>query len=467
MSSASRRPTTASKVTSFAWNESGTCLAIGTIDGFQIYSSESTGGKSTSFREVVSRKVRGGVGHIAVFRQSNVIAFSGADEQSSKILTLWCDDNADVDDLDTVATSHGIKARERNCIAAQISFPSPIVALRLHPNVIVAAEEACIHVLDASLTTIESYGTPTSLSTTGASQEGARGLFINDNCIAVASYPYPLTPGHSLGMLIMGPSMGSVRCLQYYEQENGKSKISCKIAAPHQRPLRCVCISPDGKLGASISENGTAIKLIGIEKGEVLRQLNRGTTPAAVNTMAFNTETSLLSCLSETGSVHCFAVALQQGGGGSTSGNASNPRSKIGSLSSAALSYAPSSFSGAKWVANVSAYASSEHAMVTFSLGGASAHGSATVVDDVENESSDTFSSTFAALALCPALVGRNGKSVYILVAQGNNELAVDVDVDGAVGFSGPRCKLVKLLLDPQIPKCERHSTHFFPREEL
>jgi WD40 repeat protein len=470
----------AGRVLCFAWNESGSTLAVGTSDSFSLYSTEPRGRTQQSggsFTEVACRRVRGGVGHIALFGQSNMLLISGAQDQTCCTAKLWDDSQAEATSSEVLAAQRGIGSRTKNCVVAEITLATPIVAMRLHTHCIVIAEEAYIHVLNDRLETVQSYATPSNLASLSDSA-GLRGLTIGDNSIALASI---ISSSQYLSLLILGPQLGSIRCLKYHV---GKKRVEQfeGILTPHTRPIRTLAITPDGTLGASISENGTAIKLIDVPRATPFRQLNRGTTSNAVWAMSFNPEGSLLSCLSETGTIHFYAVSppvpMGSGGGvpvsGNPSGKLTNPKSKLSMLSSALDYVTPSAISESKWVVNAKDYATGENAVATFSLGVAA--GGAPVADDIENETADAFSNVFAALACCPSHVGVQGNRIYYtFVAQGNDEsfLADSTSgiesAQGVVGFSGPRCKLVKiaLSLDSHGVDTSRVSTHYFPKEEL
>lgn len=116
------------QVLCMSWNHDGSCLAVGTVDGFRIYSTEYVSGSdaakfmspaaagissssstSTSSRasgsdlnhhrlvEVANRNVPGGVRHIAIHEQGSVVLFSGASAATENIVVLWDDAAGEVD----------------------------------------------------------------------------------------------------------------------------------------------------------------------------------------------------------------------------------------------------------------------------------------------------------------------------------------------------------------------------------
>lgn len=83
----------------------------------------------------------------------------------------------------------------------------------------------------------------------------------------------------------------------------------------HNNPVMTHAISPDCTMAASSSENGTAIKLYKIPpcpsgSFEFIRERKRGAKDADVYSIAFSPDSTLVSVISSTGTIHVFYTAF-------------------------------------------------------------------------------------------------------------------------------------------------------------
>lgn len=482
-----------------SWNSDASCLAVGTDMGFVIYSAERTEPTANSFVELTRRTVAGGVVHIALHEQSNVVLLGLRDGRHDNVACVWDDSRAagwtaaavdpalsfagaavaaaddgtpanasvasaagvSVVSSDAAVAAAAAASRPRDslrdrCVAASVALATPIRAMRLHPRCILLAEESSVHLFDSQMRLVSTFATPGQLSLAG---QGERAVDITPNCIALSVLDVPHASQAPVRGLVIGATTGTVRVLSFFPHTRaGPTLQKPTVLTPHTRPVRCIALSRDGTVGATISENGTAIKIIDMVNATVKQQLNRGTTPNAVHSMAISADASVLACLSETGTIHVFALSPFSG----AALNTANPRSRAAPLTSA-LNYVPTAIAGNRMVTNAAQFVASESAFAVFSLGLMSAGG--TIVDDLEAESGDQFSNAAAVLALRPGFVGVRGVS-HMHVAQCGLPEASNGDPRGVPEARG---RFLRLAIDVQQKpaQCTRVSTHLFPREEL
>lgn len=79
----------------------------------------------------------------------------------------------------------------------------------------------------------------------------------------------------------------------------------------HNSPLSCIAMNSDGTLLATASEKGTIIRVFAIPEGTKLYQFRRGSIPARIYSMSFNSTSTLLSVSSATETVHIFRLVSQ------------------------------------------------------------------------------------------------------------------------------------------------------------
>jgi autophagy-related protein 18 len=77
----------------------------------------------------------------------------------------------------------------------------------------------------------------------------------------------------------------------------------------HDSPVRIMAFNPEGTMLATTSDKGTVIRVFSLPTGKKLFTFRRGSYPAMVNSLSFNSTSSLL-CLSSSDSstIHVFAL---------------------------------------------------------------------------------------------------------------------------------------------------------------
>jgi autophagy-related protein 18 len=80
------------------------------------------------------------------------------------------------------------------------------------------------------------------------------------------------------------------------------------VLKAHNSPLSCIALNNDGTLLATASEKGTIIRVFSIPDAQKLYQFRRGSIPARIFSMSFNSKSTLLSVSSATETVHIFRL---------------------------------------------------------------------------------------------------------------------------------------------------------------
>ena len=83
------------------------------------------------------------------------------------------------------------------------------------------------------------------------------------------------------------------------------------IIEAHATPLSHIALNGDGTLLATASEKGTIIRVFSVPDAQKLYQFRRGSMPARIYSMSFNTTSTLLCVSSASETVHVFRLSSQ------------------------------------------------------------------------------------------------------------------------------------------------------------
>lgn len=372
-----QRPT----VLSIVWNHDGTVMALGTRDGFIIYSTEMLSGENGDVVEMCRRQVDGGVLHIALYRQSSIFAFAGATKEAATTVTIWDESLADS------VTPFRYTPAEK-CVLARLTLDSAVCALRLHHHLLLVVDAFRIFAYSTDgLKLLETFHTPGFGRIAGTASHGSPGLPVDNNCNTIAMATFEVTESHGMSgncsvlrMMCMGPLVGSVRCSNYFfnMKKPNVSLADAEMPAfidsglvspnPHAREVQCLAVSLDGSVGVTCSSSGTSLKVIDVRKRVVTRQLNLSSVSSrTIGSISISTDATLVACLSSTGTVHVFSVQRWSypGGDGSWSGAAAAAGQ---ALLAAGLTSMKSVVPKAKRLEDISNFLEGEKAILTFSL---------------------------------------------------------------------------------------------------
>jgi autophagy-related protein 18 len=97
------------------------------------------------------------------------------------------------------------------------------------------------------------------------------------------------------------------------------------VIEAHNSPLSCIALNNDGTLLATASEKGTIIRVFSIPDAQKLYQFRRGSIPARIYSMSFNSTSTLLSVSSATETVHIFRLGAPNSRSNSVSSGPTRP----------------------------------------------------------------------------------------------------------------------------------------------
>ncbi|MCJ1414066.1 autophagy protein [Xylographa parallela] len=185
-----------------------------------------------------------------------------------------------------------------------LTFPTTVLAVRLNRKRLVVILEDLIYLYEISnmklLHTIETSPNPQAICALSSSSE--------NNYLA---YPLPqkalpstfAAPSHAPpGSNHVSPTTGDVLLFDATKLE------AVNVVVAHRSPLSCISINNTGTLLATASDKGTIVRVFSLPKADKLYQFRRGSMPAHIYCMSFNTTSSLLCVSSATETVHIFKL---------------------------------------------------------------------------------------------------------------------------------------------------------------
>lgn len=195
--------------------------------------------------------------------------------------------------------------RERTI--CELTFPTAILAVRLNRKRLVVILEDQIYLYDISnmklLATIETSPNPQAICALSPSSEKCFLAYpLPQKTSSAVSQPSHAPPSGTH----VPPSSGDVLIYDTDKQE------TTNVIAAHKSPLSAIQINNTGTIIATASDKGTIIRVFGLPNGDKLYQFRRGSIPARIFSMAFNTTSSLLCVSSATDTVHVFKLGGAQ-----------------------------------------------------------------------------------------------------------------------------------------------------------
>ncbi|CAK8681265.1 unnamed protein product [Clavelina lepadiformis] len=108
-------------------------------------------------------------------------------------------------------------------------------------------------------------------------------------------------------LVVLGQVIGSLQLIHLPKVGINKSRCPSTIRA-HKTGLACMTINDQGTIIATASKKGTLIRLFDTQKHQKIAELRRGSGQALIHCINFNKDSSLLCAVSDTGTVHIFAI---------------------------------------------------------------------------------------------------------------------------------------------------------------
>ncbi|KOC60816.1 WD repeat domain phosphoinositide-interacting protein 4 [Habropoda laboriosa] len=171
----------------------------------------------------------------------------------------------------------------------EVTFTSPIKAVRLRRDKMIVALQREIHVF--------SFPMPTRRLLTLETRDNPKGL-IEVATLATAQKQLLAFPGHK---------QGSVHLIDLSATEAGSSSAPATLAA-HQGALACLAVNNSGTMIATASTQGTLVRVWDSIRRHLLVELRRGADSATLYCITFSRDSEFLCASSDKGTVHIFAL---------------------------------------------------------------------------------------------------------------------------------------------------------------
>ncbi|XP_026751665.1 WD repeat domain phosphoinositide-interacting protein 4-like isoform X2 [Galleria mellonella] len=177
---------------------------------------------------------------------------------------------------------------QQRVFKAEVLFKSPIRALRARKDKVAVVLSSSIQVLSVpSLQRMALLRTPST---------------VRPLC--------SLASDNNASQLLAAPAhrKGSVQLLDVSRAVKGAQSSSPAVVGCHQTNLVCLSLSANGTKLATASARGTIIRLWDTASKRMLHELRRGSDYADVYCINFNPSASLVSCVSDKGTVHVWTA---------------------------------------------------------------------------------------------------------------------------------------------------------------
>jgi WD40 repeat protein len=238
------------------FNQDNQCFSVGTNDGFRIYNTE-------PFKMKFERILEGEIAMVIMLYRTNILALVGSDNnmnhKRSKLI-IW-DDN-------------------QKKSLSELKFNQNIMNVKLRKDKIIVVCRDKIYIFN--LSTFKNMD----IIETGDNSHGIVGVSFDPNQTILA---YP------------DKTKGCVRIKNF-------EKASVFSVQAHENNIAYICISYDGNLMATASEQGTLIRIFQTETGAQLQELRRGKDKADIKHICFSPDYKFLAASSNKGTIHIWSL---------------------------------------------------------------------------------------------------------------------------------------------------------------
>ena len=283
--------TNISRMLCFSFNQNCSCFCIGTEKGFVIY-------KASPLNDFYKRELKGGIGHISMFDNTNIIGLVGGGKRPFSALNklvIWND-----------ATTK---------VVLEITVDFKIIDIKIKKSLIaiIGKKKVKIYYYD-SLENIMNY-------------KEIDDIPILENKIPI--FTINLEPTKNI-IAYLSKNIGEIMIRTYnnmnineLETEN-KNNSTTKSITAHQTEITFMTLNPQGNIIASCGQKGSIIRLFNTSNGSLLKELRRGTDFAEIYSLNFDKTSQYVLCSSSKGTVHIFNVVKNKA--------VKNPKSILSSI---------------------------------------------------------------------------------------------------------------------------------------
>ncbi|OCK76610.1 WD40 repeat-like protein [Lepidopterella palustris CBS 459.81] len=197
-----------------------------------------------------------------------------------------------------------IQNTKRHSTICELTFPTRVLAVRLNRKRLVVVLEDQIYIYDISnmnmLYTADTSPNPNAICALSPASDHNYLVYPLPMKAAPTNFAPPShappTPNH------VAPNKGEVLIFDATKLE------AVNVVEAHNSPLSCIALNNEGTLLATASEKGTIIRVFSVPDAQKLYQFRRGSIPARIFSMSFNSTSTLLCVSSATETVHIFRL---------------------------------------------------------------------------------------------------------------------------------------------------------------
>lgn len=245
------------------FNQDQGCFCVGTESGFRIFNTDPLREKETQNWE---NSKKGGIRFLEMLFRCNYIALVGCDENADfapNKVYIW-------DDL-----------KKKTVI--EMEFSTEVRCVRLRRDRIVVVLDQVIKVFTFTTNPTQLHVFDTSSNTRGLCS---------------------LSPSSSNSLLAFpGLKPGQVQLVDLAVTDRSPLCITA-----HDSALAAITLNVQGTRLATASEKGTLIRVFDVVAGNLVHELRRGSNPASIYCINFNSDSTLLCVSSDHGTIHIFSL---------------------------------------------------------------------------------------------------------------------------------------------------------------
>eukprot|EP00446_Apocalathium_sp_SHHI-4_P088169 CAMPEP_0177481398 /NCGR_PEP_ID=MMETSP0369-20130122/26361_1 /TAXON_ID=447022 ORGANISM="Scrippsiella hangoei-like, Strain SHHI-4" /NCGR_SAMPLE_ID=MMETSP0369 /ASSEMBLY_ACC=CAM_ASM_000364 /LENGTH=613 /DNA_ID=CAMNT_0018957217 /DNA_START=77 /DNA_END=1915 /DNA_ORIENTATION=- len=283
------------------FNQDQTCLAVGTIAGFRIFSTESF--------TLLHKEDCGAVSVVEMLFRTSLLALVGfsssrTPSSSSRKLTMW-------------------NTKDR-CNICSLQFETKIFSVKMnHRRVVVLLQQKiqifdlksmrCLHVIDRPASTWADaalgwlcaasergyLATPLALAAAAAAPGAGQATLWSPVPQRGLGSQQP-SNGDSGAGASGGDDVGVISVVDTYTLK----PVGTVLA--HRAPVQALCLNPSGQLLATASTKGTVVRLFAVPSLEMVFSFRRGTSSCRIFALLFSRDSGHLCASSASGTVHIF-----------------------------------------------------------------------------------------------------------------------------------------------------------------
>ncbi|KAF2708799.1 WD repeat domain phosphoinositide-interacting protein 2 [Pleomassaria siparia CBS 279.74] len=254
------------------FNQDHSHLGVGTTKGYRVYTADPFNKQSES-RE-------GDVSSLEMLFSTSLVALT----LSPRVLR--------------------IQNTKRHSTICEMTFRTAILAMRLNRKRLVVVLESELYIYDISnmqmLKNEKTSPNPNAICALSASSENNYLVYPLPTKAAPTTFQPPSHAPPKSDHI--APTSGEVLIYDATKLE------AVNVIEAHNSPLSCIALNNDGTLLATASEKGTIIRVFSIPDAQKLYQFRRGSIPARIYSMSFNSTSTLLCVSSATETVHIFRL---------------------------------------------------------------------------------------------------------------------------------------------------------------